>query len=110
MVLLQVALVSDPLHKFVRPPFLYNRVHKIEKYDSKVVSNETRSISSFIQICSAVLELNHTDRQADRHYRPFCVHFMHILQRHVVQKNDSRYPSNTKLIRQHYTVVYVQFI
>jgi hypothetical protein len=78
--LLQVALVSTTPHKFVRPPCWYYRVQEIEKYDFRVDPNGIASIPNFIQICFAVLEMNHADGPTDT-TSPFCVHFMHIVQR-----------------------------
>jgi hypothetical protein len=63
MALLQVAPVSTPLHKFVRPPCWYYRLEEIVKYNLRVVPNCITSIPNFIQIRPAVLELNHADRQ-----------------------------------------------
>jgi hypothetical protein len=73
---MQVALVSIPPHKFVRPPCWYCRLQEIEKYGFKVVPDGITSLPNFIQMRPAVLELNHTDRQDQS-----CVHFMHIAQR-----------------------------
>jgi hypothetical protein len=62
---LQVALVSLPPHKFVRPPCWYFWMYEIEEYDFTVAPNGMTPILNFIQIRPAVLELNHTDRQTD---------------------------------------------
>jgi hypothetical protein len=50
------------------------------KYGFSVVPNGITSITNFIQIRPAVLELNHADRQTDV-ISPICVHFIHIVQR-----------------------------
>jgi hypothetical protein len=63
MALLQVALMLIPPHKFVRPPCCYYLLHKIEKYNFRLVPNGITLMPNFIQICPAVLELNHADRQ-----------------------------------------------
>jgi hypothetical protein len=80
MALLQVALVSTPPHKFVRPPCWYYGLQKIEKYFFRVVPNGITSVLNFIQIHPAALELNQAVRQTDM-TSPICVHFMHIVQR-----------------------------
>jgi hypothetical protein len=76
MALLQVALVSTPPHKSVRPPCRYYRSEETVKYYFRVVPNCTTSIPNFIQIRPAILEFNHVDRQTDM-TSPFCVHFMY---------------------------------
>jgi hypothetical protein len=61
--LLQVALVSIPPHKFVRPPCWYYQLREIVKYDFRVVPNGITVMPNFTQIRQAVLELNHVDRE-----------------------------------------------
>jgi hypothetical protein len=68
MALLQVALVSNLPHKFVRPPFWCYRSKEIKKYDFRVDPNGIMFIQSFIQIRPAVLDLNHADRQTGQPY------------------------------------------
>jgi hypothetical protein len=97
MALLQVALVSIPPHKFVHQPCWYYRLQEIEKYDFRVDSNGITSIPNFIQICPAVLELNHADRQTDM-ASPICVHFMHGMQR----TRYNRYFTNKTCGRLHF--------
>jgi hypothetical protein len=71
MILLQVALVSVPPHVFVLSPCWYYRLHEIKKYDFRVDPDGIMSIPNFIQICPAVLELNHADRRTDRRGKPY---------------------------------------
>jgi hypothetical protein len=78
MPLLQVALVSIPPHRFVRPPCWYYRLFDIKKYDFRVDTGGIPSIPNFIQIRPSVLELNHADRQTDRHDQSY---FLCVVQR-----------------------------
>jgi hypothetical protein len=74
--LLQVALVSTPPHKFVRPPCWYYRLYEIEEYDFRVVLNGMTSIPNFIQIRPAVLYLNHEDWQTNKQPWPVLYAFI----------------------------------
>jgi hypothetical protein len=82
MALLQVALVSTPPHKFVRPPCWYYQLWEIGMYDFRVIPNCITSIPNFIQIHPAVLKLKHEDRDKQTDITsPICIHFMRIMQR-----------------------------
>jgi hypothetical protein len=74
MALLQVALVSIPPHKFIRPPCWYYQLQEIVKYDFWVVPNGITSIPNFIQIHPVVLELNHVDRHDQPYMHSFHAH------------------------------------
>jgi hypothetical protein len=54
--------IVDPPYRLVLLPCWYYHLLVIEKYDFRVVPNGITSIPTFIQICLAVLELNHTGR------------------------------------------------
>jgi hypothetical protein len=99
MTLLQEALVSISPHKFVRPPCLYYRLHETEKYDFRVDPNGIISISNFIQIRPAVLELNHADRQTDRHDQSYMRAFLCSFHTNLHLKSDIMWiqcrPKNT---------------
>jgi hypothetical protein len=64
MVLLQVALVSIPPRKFVRPPCWYYQLQEIEKYDFRVVPNGIKSIPNYMHTNpSSGSRVEWTDRQ-----------------------------------------------
>jgi hypothetical protein len=65
MALLQVAIISMPLHEFVHLPCRCYQLQKTEKYYFRVVPNGITTIPNFIQICPVVLGLNHAHRGID---------------------------------------------
>jgi hypothetical protein len=80
MVRLQVALVSIPPHKLVRLPCCYYPLYEIEEYDFRAIPNGITSVQHFIQICPAVLEFNHADRQTRPVLHTF-ISYTHTAQR-----------------------------
>jgi hypothetical protein len=60
-----VSLVSNPPHKFVRPPCWYYWLYEIRNYDFRVGPNGITPIRNAIQIRPGVLALNRTDRRTD---------------------------------------------
>jgi hypothetical protein len=65
--------------------------HTVAKYHFRLYLNGIKSIPNFIQICPAVLKLNHADRQTGL-TSPICMNFMHFVQRMHNKAYFSRKP------------------